>query len=144
MKLSQEMTRETGVYRTIVNRVQLQQRRGEAKMSSYTKDNIHTGMHVYSSDDHDVGHVAAVYPDSFEIHKGFFFPTDRYIPYSAVAFVENDRVVLTMPADVIKDKEWTKRPDYEDHLGDPLQLLYDQGHGVTDPFNEEPQNPDRP
>jgi hypothetical protein len=113
-------------------------------MSNYTKDNIQTGMHVYSSDDHDVGHVTAVYPDSFEIRKGLFFPSDRYIPYSAVAFAENDRVVLTMPADVIKDKEWTKRPDYEDHLGDPVQLLYDEGHGITDPFNEEPQNPDQP
>ena len=113
-------------------------------MSSYTKDNVHTGMHVYSSDGHDVGHVAAVYPDSFKIHKGFFFSSDRYIPYSAIAFVENDRIVLTMPADVIKDKEWTVRPNYEDHLDDPLQLYYDEGHGVADPFNQTDPNPDRP
>ena len=113
-------------------------------MSSYTKDNVHTGMQVYSSDEHDVGHVAAVYPDSFKIHKGFFFSSDRYIPYSAIAFVENDRVVLTMPADVIKDKEWTVRPNYEDHLDDPLQLYYDEGHGVADPFNQTDPNPDRP
>jgi hypothetical protein len=31
---------------------------------------------------------------------------------------------------------WEKRPNYEDHLGDPTQLLYDRGHGVHDPFDE--------
>lgn len=113
-------------------------------MSSNTRDDIRKGMHVYSSDDQDVGHVEAIYPDSFAIHKGLFFSSDRYIPYSAVGLVENDRVILTMPADVVKDKEWTIRPDYEDHLGDPLQLLYDEGHGVEDPFDESEQNPNKP
>ena len=113
-------------------------------MSTYTKDHIHTGMHVYSSDGHDVGHVADVYPDSFKIHKGLLFSADRYIPYSAIAVVENDRVILTMPADVIKDKEWSVRPNYEDHLGDPLQLFYDEGHGIANPFDQTDQNPKRP
>jgi len=29
-----------------------------------------------------------------------------------------------------------KRPNYEEHKGDPLQLFYDRGHGVSDPFDE--------
>lgn len=104
---------------------------------------IHKGMHVYSSDDHDMGHVADVYPDSFLVHKGYFFPTDRYIPYSAVAFVENDRVVLTMPATDVKMREWEKRPDIKADAGDPTQLMYDRGHGVgKDPFEQ--MNPDKP
>jgi len=111
-------------------------------MASWSAHDVHPSMHVYASDGQRLGHVAKVYEDSFLVHKGFFFPTDRYIPYSAIASIENDRVQLTMSADEALQKEWKKRPDYEDHLGDPEQLLYDRGHGVHDPFDEE--NPDRP
>jgi len=105
-------------------------------MPNGNQHDIHKDMHVYSFDNQDVGHVAEVYKDSFLVHKGFFFPKDRYIPYSAIANVENDRVHLTMTADEAKDMEWEKRPDYEDHLGDPTQLFYDRGHGISDPFDE--------
>jgi hypothetical protein len=110
-------------------------------MAGWTQANLHSHMHVYSADQQDIGHVAEIYEDSFLVHKGFFFPKDRYIPYSAIQNVENDRVTLTMNAAEAKDMEWEKRPDYEKHLGDPLQLLYDRGHGVTDPFDED--NPNR-
>ncbi|HKF39343.1 MAG TPA: DUF2171 domain-containing protein [Ktedonobacteraceae bacterium] len=111
-------------------------------MANWSAQDIRPSMHVYASDGQNLGHVAKVYEDSFLVHKGFFFPTDRYIPYSAIASVENDRLQLLMSADEAKQKEWEKRPDYEDHLGDPTQLFYDRGHGVQDPFYEE--NPDHP
>jgi hypothetical protein len=116
-------------------------KRGYENMPNWSQKDIHEHMHVYSSDDQDIGHIAKVYEDSFLVHKGYFFPTDRYIPYSAITTVANDRVNLSMDAEEAKLKEWEKRPDYEDHLGDPLQLLYDRGHGVQDPFDE--QNPDQ-
>ena len=105
-------------------------------MPDWNQHSMHKHMHVYSADNQDVGHIAETYEDSFLIHKGFFFPADRYIPYSAIASVENDRVVLTMNADEVKLQEWGKRPNYEEHLGDPTQLFYDRGHGVSDPFDE--------
>jgi hypothetical protein len=111
-------------------------------MADWSAQNIHPSMHVYTVDGHEVGHVAKVYEDSFLIHKGYFFPPDRYIPYSAIDSVENDRVQLVMSADEVKQKEWEKRPDYENHLGDPTQLVYDRGHGVHDPFDEDV--PDQP
>ncbi len=111
-------------------------------MPQWSQHDLHKHMHVYSSDNQDLGHIAEVYEDSFLIHKGFFFPKDRYIPYDAIAAVEGDRVQLLMTAEEAKQKEWEKRPDYEDHLGDPLQLFYDRGHGVRDPFDE--VNPDKP
>jgi hypothetical protein len=111
-------------------------------MPNWSQHNLHKHMHVYSSDDINIGHVAEVYEDSFLIHKGFFFPKDRYIPYSAIADVRDDRVQLTMTAAQAQEKEWDKRPDYEDHLGDPLQLFYDRGHVIHDPFDE--TNPDVP
>jgi hypothetical protein len=49
-----------------------------------------------------------------------------------------------MSAEEARQKEWEKRPDYEDHLGDPIQLFYDRGHGVHDPFDETNPNPDKP
>ncbi|MBV9232257.1 MAG: DUF2171 domain-containing protein [Chloroflexi bacterium] len=110
-------------------------------MANWNQQDIHKHMNVYSSDNNDLGHIAEVYEDSFLIHKGFFFPKDRYIPYSAIASVENDRVHLLMSSDEAKDAEWDKRPDYEDHPGDPLQLFYDRGHRVHDPFDE--TNPDK-
>ena len=105
-------------------------------MTRWSQQNIHTTMHVYTLDEKDLGHIAKVYEDSFLIHKGYFFPTNRYIPYSAIDTVENDRVKLNMTADEARQKEWEKRPDYENHLYDPTQLFYDRGHGVQDPFDE--------
>ena len=104
-------------------------------MPNWSQQDIHKHMHVYSSDNNDVGHVAEVYQDSFLVRKGFF-SQDRYIPYSAIASADNDRVQLLMTADEVAEKEWKKRPDYEDHEGDPTQLMYDRGHGVQDPFDE--------
>ena len=117
-------------------------RESENAMSDWNHHNLRTHMHVFSSDNQDVGHIAHVYEDSFEIQKGFFFHTDRYIPYSAIAAVENDHVRLLMSKDEITENtEWESRPDYENHPGDPLQLFYDRGHGVHDPFDE--INPDQ-
>ncbi|MBE3559618.1 MAG: DUF2171 domain-containing protein [Ktedonobacteraceae bacterium] len=100
------------------------------------RKDIHRHMHVYSSDRQSLGHIAEVYGDSFLVRKGIFFPSDRYIPYSAVASVEDEQVVLRMNAPEVKDMEWSIRPDYEEHAGDPTQLMYDRGHGIPDPFDE--------
>ncbi len=101
---------------------------------------IHKDMQVSTSDKQELGHVAEAYEDYFLVRKGIFFPTDRYIPYSAIASVNNDHVQLTMNAADATLMEWKKRPDCERHLGDPTQLMYDRGHGVHDPFDELPPN----
>ena len=105
-------------------------------MPDWSAQNIHPSMKVITLDGQDLGHIAKVYEDSFLVHKGYFFPTDRYIPYSAIDAIENDSVQLGMSADEAKQKEWEKRPDYEDHLGDPTQLFYDEGHGVPNPYDK--------
>ena len=93
-------------------------------------------MSVYSSDEQHVGHIAEIYEDSFLVHKGYFFPTDRYIPYDAIGALAEDRVTLTLSVDQIEDRLWETRPDYEDHPGDPTQIMYDKGHGLHDSFDE--------
>ncbi len=112
-------------------------------MPQWDQHSIRAHMRAFSSDNKDLGHIAQVYEDSFKIEKGLLFFTDRYIPYSAIASVDNDRVQLAMSADeAINNDEWKVRPNYEDHLGDPTQLMYDRGHGIHDPFDED--NPDLP
>lgn len=110
-------------------------------MPNWSQHDVHTHMQVYSSDNQKLGHVADVYEDSFAVHKGFLFTQNRYIPYSAIKTIEKDRVELVMDAADALIKEWEKRPDYEDHPGDPTQLNYDRGHGIHDPFDG--TNPDR-
>ncbi len=106
-------------------------------MAQWSQQDVRKHMHVLSADNQDVGHIAEVYEDSFLIHKGYFFAKDRYIPYSAIAAIGSNGVHLSLPADEVKEKEWEMRPAYEKHPGDPLQLFYDRGHGVSDPFDPE-------
>lgn len=110
-------------------------------MARWSQENIHKHMQVYSSDSQSLGEIAEVYQDSFLLHKGLLFKKNRYIPYSAIASVNGDQLRLSMSAAEVNEKEWEVRPDYEDHLGDPLQLFYDRGHGIHDPFDE--TNPDQ-
>ena len=111
-------------------------------MPEYSAKDIKEGMHIYTSDNRELGHVAKAYEDSILVHKGLIFPTNRYIPYSAIVSIQDDRVQLNMPLEEAKQKIWEKRPDYEDHLGDPVQLFYDRGHDVQDPFD--PDKPEQP
>lgn len=104
-------------------------------MLQWNQQNLRPRMRVYSSNGEHVGHIAAVYEDSFLIHKGYFLPADRYIPYSMVSGVEEDQVRLSLSSEQLAEPRWTKRPDYEHHLGDPTQLFYDEGHGIRNPFD---------
>src|SRR5689334_13268229 len=105
-------------------------------MPDWSHSDLRKHMHVYSSDNQDLGHIAEIYEDSFEVHKGAVFHNARYIPYGAISSidVENNHVLLSMMADEAKNMEWEIRPAYEQHSGDPTQLMYDRGHGVHDPF----------
>ena len=67
--------------------------------TSYTSTDIITGAEVFGADGDKVGTVAAVYPGYIVVEKGFFFPTDYYIPMSAVASYDNDQVYLNLAKD---------------------------------------------
>lgn len=105
-------------------------------MAQWNQSNLRPRMKVYASDGKQVGHVAEIYEDSFLIHKGYLFPIDRYIPYSAISGVEENEIRLSLNSEQVQDAFWKKRPDYEHHLGDPTQLFYDRGHGVNDPYDD--------
>ncbi|GAC1399338.1 MAG: hypothetical protein NVS4B12_06860 [Ktedonobacteraceae bacterium] len=105
-------------------------------MPEWNQHNVHKHMQVYSSDDKEVGRVEDAYEDSFKVQKGLLPLGDRYFPYSAISSIEDERVQLLMTEDETKEQEWTIRPNYKAHEGDPIQLFYDRGHGVHDPFDE--------
>src|SRR5687767_15949490 len=78
--------------------------------TGYTTSDITTGAEVYGADGDKVGTVAAVYHGYIVVEKGFFFPTDYYIPMSAVASYDNDQVYLSLAKDAALQSGWDARP----------------------------------
>ena len=78
--------------------------------TGYTSTNIITGAEVFGADGDKVGTVAAVYPGYIVVEKGFFFPTDYYIPMSAVASYDNDQVYLNVAKDAALQSGWDAQP----------------------------------
>jgi uncharacterized protein (TIGR02271 family) len=68
------------------------------------------GAEVYGADGDKVGTVSAVYPGYIVVEKGLFFPTDYYIPMSAVASYDTDRVYLDVTKDAALGRGWDTRP----------------------------------
>jgi uncharacterized protein (TIGR02271 family) len=72
--------------------------------------NITGGMDVVGVDDEKVGDVADVQHDYIVVSKGFFFPTDYYIPLTAVTSV-TDKVYLNVTKDEALNQGWDLVPD---------------------------------
>jgi uncharacterized protein (TIGR02271 family) len=69
------------------------------------------GDEVIGSDGDKVGTVAEVQPTYIVVEKGFFFPTDYYIPMSAITSVANGQVVLNVAKDAALHSGWDTVPD---------------------------------
>ena len=67
---------------------------------------IREGATVYAADGDKVGKVIAVDADSIVVEKGFFFPSDYYIPTSAIASAVGDDVYLTVTKDQALKSRW--------------------------------------
>ncbi len=72
---------------------------------------INVGDNVYGSDGDKVGTIADVQPNYIVVEKGFFFPTDYYIPMSAVASVSDGQVSLNVAKDAALNSGWDTVPD---------------------------------
>ena len=78
--------------------------------TGYTSSDVITGAEVFGADGEKVGTVAAVYPGYIVVEKGIFFPTDYYIPMSAVASSDNDQVYLNLAKDAALNSGWDAQP----------------------------------
>jgi uncharacterized protein (TIGR02271 family) len=68
------------------------------------------GMDVVGSDGEKVGDVADMQGDFVVVSKGWFFPTDYYIPTSAITSVD-DKVHLNVTRDEALNQGWDVVPD---------------------------------
>lgn len=74
---------------------------------------IPPGTAVVGSNGEKVGEVVAAYRDYLVVQRGFFFPTDRYIPAGAIADVGGDRVHLNVTRDDAVSQPWHAIPPAE-------------------------------
>jgi len=81
--------------------------------------NFSEGTDVVGSDGNKVGEVVAVHQNYVVVEKGFFFPTDYYIPTSAVASYDDGRVYLSVTKDAALNQGWDAEPTggYAEELG---------------------------
>jgi len=78
---------------------------------SESTSQIQVGDDVYGSDGDKVGTVAEVQATYIVVEKGFFFPTDYYIPVSAITQVGDRQVVLNVSKDTALHSGWETIPD---------------------------------
>src|SRR3712207_5064203 len=81
-------------------------------MDSMTEQqwNFAEGTDVVGSDGNKVGEVVAVHQNYVVVEKGFFFPTDYYIPTSAIANYDGDKIYLNVTKDAALDQGWDAAP----------------------------------
>src|SRR5215204_2366458 len=84
---------------------------GNSTMSSSSYANqISVGDDVYGSDGDKVGTVAEVQSGYIVVEKGFFFPTDYYIPLSAIASASAGQIYLGTTRDAALNSGWDVVP----------------------------------
>ena len=71
---------------------------------------IQHGWDVYGSDGDKVGDVSEVHDSYLVLSKGFFFPKEYYIPFSAITRVERERVYLSVSKDQVEHQGWDEAP----------------------------------
>ena len=71
---------------------------------------ITEGTDVVGSDGEKVGEVVAVQDNYVVVEKGFFFPTDYYIPSSAISNFDGDKVYLNVTKDEALNQGWDTEP----------------------------------
>jgi len=74
---------------------------------------LQVGDDVFGSDGEKVGTVAEVQRDYLVVEKGFFFPTDYYIPFSAVATAGNGEIYLNVSKDDALQSGWETMPEVD-------------------------------
>jgi len=87
-------------------------------MSQMDQYQISEGTDVYGSDGDKVGSVVAVQPNYVVVEKGFFFPTDYYIPTTAISSYDDGKVYLNVTKDQALNEGWDVEPtgDYDTTL----------------------------
>ena len=78
------------------------------------------GTDVFGSDGEKVGSVSAVERDYVVVSKGFFFPTDYYIPTSAINSATDEGIYLTVTKDAALNQGWDTIPASSTSVDQPI------------------------
>ncbi|HEV2528442.1 MAG TPA: PRC-barrel domain-containing protein [Thermomicrobiales bacterium] len=68
------------------------------------------GTDVYGTDGEKLGTIIEVSQDYLVVEKGLFFPTDYFVPMTAVSTAEPERVLLSVSRDEALVQGWDRRP----------------------------------
>jgi hypothetical protein len=68
------------------------------------------GQDVIGADGEKVGEIVGVERECFIVRKGFFFPQGHYIPFSAIASYDEDKVYLNLTKEQVLEQQWTNPP----------------------------------
>jgi uncharacterized protein (TIGR02271 family) len=85
--------------------------KGSLVDNNYSNLSISGGMDVVGADDEKVGTVAELQGAFLIVSKGFFFPTDYYIPTTAVSTVDGNKVYLNVTKDEALNQGWDMVPE---------------------------------
>lgn len=109
-------------------------------MDNNNNFSLQQGMTVYGFDGDKIGDVDVIEVEYFIVRKGFFFPEDHYIPFSAIQSVDGEDVVLNVTKDDALNQEWNQVPaaggTYVDSANSG-EVYNDPAMGVTDVDSEE-------
>jgi uncharacterized protein (TIGR02271 family) len=72
--------------------------------------NIPEGVEVFGAEGDKVGKIVAVHPSYVVVEKGFFFPTDYYIPRTAIANFDGENAYLAVSKEQALNQEWSEAP----------------------------------
>jgi uncharacterized protein (TIGR02271 family) len=84
--------------------------RGERTPMEMDPRQIEDGWDVFAADGDKVGDVSEVRDNYLVVKKGFLFPSERYVPFSAISGIEHDRVYLNVNKDEIDAQGWDQAP----------------------------------
>jgi uncharacterized protein (TIGR02271 family) len=73
-------------------------------------DMVTVGDDVFGSDGEKVGRIAELYPGYLTVEKGFFFPSDYFIPRQAIQSVQGNEVYLNVTKDNALHSGWDQVP----------------------------------
>jgi len=74
---------------------------------------LRVGDDVFGSDGEKVGTIAEVQREYLVVEKGFFFPTDYYIPLSAVSTAGSGEIYLNVTKDDALQSGWETVPEVD-------------------------------
>jgi len=99
--------------------------------TDYSNWTISNGMDVVGTDGDKIGEVSGVEGEYIVVVKGFFFPSDHYIPFSAVNSVD-DKVYLNVTKDAALNQGWDTAPTTTNAAYGTDQATAGQGDLTTD------------